>query len=269
LKKLKILSIFNIFEKSFMRKINILYFVKLFAVVLIVATFFSSCKMLNSSEMFKTGKSYKYADFSNEKKEYVIRPYDKLDLEIYTNNGFRLIDNNNKAVKQQIKTYYIVESDGKVKVPTLGRVNLQGLTIRQAEDTLEKLYKPFYNKPFVLLNVVNRRVLVFNDGANKATVLTFENENFSLIEAIAQAGGISDFSKSYKIKLLRGNLNKPQIFLFNIRNIKDMQNANFTLQANDIIYVESRPKYASRIFSEISPYLSLLSTGILIYGLLK
>jgi len=225
--------------------------------------------MLNSSEMFKTKKSYKYADFSNEKKEYVIRPYDKLDLEIYTNNGFRLIDNNNKVTKQQIKTYYVVESDGKVKVPTLGRINLQGFTIRQAEDTLEAQYKLFYNKPFVLLNVVNRRVLVFNDGSNKAQVLTFENENFSLIEALAKAGGISDFSKSYKIKLLRGNLNNPQIFLFNIRSIKDMQNANFTLQANDIIYVESRPKYASRILAEISPYLSLLSTGILIYGLLK
>ena len=236
---------------------------------MLIPLLLNSCKILNSSEMFKTRKSYKYADFSNEKKEYVIRPYDKLDLEIYTNNGFRLIDNNNKVTKQQIKTYYVVESDGKVKVPTLGRINLKGLTIRQAEDTLEYKYKSFYNKPFVLLNVVNRRVLVFTDGSNKAKVLTFENENFSLIEAIAQAGGISDFSKSYKIKLLRGDLNNPQIFLFNIRNIKDMQNANFTLQANDIIYVESRPKYASRIFTEISPYLSLLSTGILIYGLLK
>ena len=245
------------------------YFIRIVFITTILSTIFSSCKMLNSSEMFKTKSSYKYADFSNEKKEYVIRPYDKLDLEIYTNNGFRLIDNNNKVTKQQIKTYYVVESDGKVKVPTLGRVNLQGLTIRQAEDTLEQQYEAFYNKPFVLLNVVNRRVLVFTDGSNKAQVLTFENENFSLIEAIAQAGGISDFSKSYKIKLLRGDLNNPQIFLFNIRNIKDMKNANFTLQANDIIYVESRPKYASRIFTEIAPYLSLLSTGILIYGLLK
>ncbi len=250
-------------------KYKVLFLAKTFVLITFLSTTLISCKILNSSEMFKTGNSYKYADFSNEKKEYVIRPYDKLDLEIYTNNGFRLIDNNNKVTKQQIKTYYVVESDGKVKVPTLGRVNLQGLTIRQAEDTLEQQYKAFYNKPFVLLNVVNRRVLVFNDGSNKAQVLTFENENFSLIEAIAQSGGISDFSKSYKIKLLRGNLNNPQIFLFNIRNIKDMQNANFTLQANDIIYVESRPKYASRIFTEISPYLSILSTGILIYGLLK
>lgn len=237
--------------------------------IAIIGFVLNSCKIIDSSVMFKTGKSYKYSDFNNEKKEYVIRPYDKLDLEIYTNNGFRLIDNTNKAVKQQIKTYYIVESDGKVKVPTLGRVNIEGLTIRQAEDSLESQYKNYYNKPFVLLNVINRRVLVFSDGSNKAEVLTFDNDNFTLIEAIAQAGGVSDFSKAYRIKLLRGDLNNPQIFLFNIRNVKEMQKANLTLQANDIIYVESRPKYASRIFSELAPYLSLLSTGILIYGLLK
>jgi len=39
------------------------------------------------------------------------------------------------------------------------------------------------------------------------------------------------------------------------------------LQANDIIYVEARPKYATRIISEISPYISLLSSALLVYGL--
>jgi hypothetical protein len=46
-----------------------------------------------------------------------------------------------------------------------------------------------------------------------------------------------------------------------------MKSANFLLQANDIIYVESRPKYASKVISEIAPYIGLLTSALFIYGL--
>ena len=94
-----------------------------------------------------------------------------------------------------------------------------------------------------------------------------KNDNYTLIEALADAGGVSEFGKSYKIKLLRGELTNPEIYVFNIRSVNDMKNANFILQANDIIYVEARPRYASRVVSEISPYLSLMSSILLVYAL--
>lgn len=219
--------------------------------------------------MFKTDKNYDFAEFKNTETQYIIRPFDKLDLEIYTNDGFRLIDNNNKVSKQAAKTFYTVEYDGQVKVPSLGRLNISGLTIRQAEKMLEQKYAELYKEPFVLLNVTNRRVFLFTDGSNNAQVLNIDNENFTLIEALAQSGGISSLSKAYKIKLIRGDITNPDIYLYNISTIKDMKEANLILQANDIIYVEARPKYATRILAEIAPYLSIVSTGLIIYGLFK
>lgn len=229
----------------------------------------SSCRMLNSSRMFKTEKDFNYAEFKNTETQYIIRPFDKLDLEIYTNVGFRLIDNFNQINKQKAKTIYTVEYDGQVKVPSLGRVSISGLTIREAEKMLEQKYSELYNKPFVLLNVTNKRVFLFTDGSNNAQVLSIENENFTLIEALAKSGGISSLSKAYKIKLIRGEINNPNVYLYNISTIEDMKEVNLVLQANDIIYVESRPKYASRVLAEILPYLSVISTGLLIYGLFK
>ena len=240
---------------------------KKYLTFILISILFASCKVIDPSEMFQTEKNFKYSKFQASEKEYIIQPFDKLNLKIYTNNGFRLIDvqanaSNNNQNKNAIS--YLVEYDGKVKVPTLGRIKISGLTIREAEKLLEQKYSQYYKKPFVLINVTNRRVVIFSGGSSKGAVLPITNENFTLIEALAQAGGIDNFSKSYKIKLIRGDLNNPQVFLFNISDLKDMKNANFVLQANDIIYVETRPRYSSKILIELTPYLSLLTTILLL-----
>lgn len=228
----------------------------------------SGCKVLNPSVMFTADDDYDYSSFEKEMDEYVIRPFDKLDLRIYTNDGYQLIEtenNSNVSRDQKSQPQYMVEYDGMVKVPTLGRISVSGLTIKQTEELLEKQYMQYYQKPFVLINVTNRRVVVFTSGSTNGVVLEMENERFTLIEALAKAGGIDDFSKSFKIKLLRGDLNNPQVYLYNIRSIEDMKQTNMVLQANDVIYVEKRPRYASKVLEEMLPYIALLNTALLLY----
>ena len=222
---------------------------------------------MNSNEMFRTDPAFQYSEFKPSEKEYKIQPFDKLEVRIYSNDGFKLVDVTQTTVIQQSNISYLVEFDGQVKLPTLGRVELSGKTIREAETFLEDKYREFFVDPFVVINVTNKRVIVFSGGASNGKVIPLNNENYTLIEAIAESGGISDFSKAHRIKLLRGDLTNPQVFLFNISELKDMKTANFLLQANDIIYVETRPKYASRIIGEISPYLSLLTSALFVYSL--
>ncbi len=229
---------------------------------------FSGCKVLNPSVMFETEKKYEYSDFEEEKNEYVIRPFDKLDVRIYTNDGIQLIDMESSSQVQQNSrsiSPYSVDHSGLVKVPTLGWLKVSGLTIKEIEKVLEEKYSQYYQKPFVLVNVTNRRVVVFTSGSTKGTVLNIENEKFTLIEALAQSGGIDDFSKAYKIKLLRGELNNPEVYLYDISSIEEMRKANMVLQANDIIYVEKRARNATRTLNEIMPYITIINTFILMY----
>jgi polysaccharide biosynthesis/export protein len=227
-----------------------------------------SCRTMTSNEMFRTDPNFNYSEFKPSEKEYKIQPFDKLDIKIFANDGFKLVDVSQGNMSSQGSFIYLVEFDGQVKLPTLGRIEISGKTIREAETFLEDKYKDFFVDPFVIISVTNKRIILFTSGASSGQVISLTNDNFTLIEALALAGGISDFSKSHKIKLLRGDLNNPQVFLFNISELKDMKTANFLLQANDIIYVEARPKYASRIIGELSPYISLLTSALFIYGLL-
>lgn len=243
---------------------------KIYLIFVIATILLSSCKSLNSSIMFKTPKDYEYSEFKELDKEYKIKPFDELDVKIYTNKGDQLVDiKGTNTIQNQNPITFDVEYDGKVKLPTLDRVELAGLTVREAEKKLEVEYKKYFIDPFVLITVTNRRVFVFSAGSTKANVIPMKNANFTLIEALAESGGISDYSKAYKIKLLRGDLNNPEVFEFKLRNIEDMQNTNFLLRSNDVIYVEKRARYATKALAEITPYLTLFTSILTVYLLVK
>ena len=246
-----------------MKRLFYIFFISTAAIV-----FLSGCRVFYPNQMFKTGKDFKYNNFDTTGvKEYVIRPYDKLDVRVFTNKGYELVDMNKQLPQSAAIPEYTVDKQGKVKLPMIGYVKITGYTIEQAESFLEKEYGKYIKDPFVKLNVTNRRVFVFSAGSEKGNVVYMDNDNFTLIEALAKVGGISSFSKAYKIKLIRGDLNNPKVYVFNIRSLKNMKKSNFVLQSNDIIYVDARPKYASRILNEISPYISLLTSIMLIYSI--
>ncbi|MCQ2375006.1 MAG: polysaccharide biosynthesis/export family protein [Salinivirgaceae bacterium] len=238
-----------------------------FILLTISALFMSSCSILNPSVMMKTDPLFKFDAIEDSLHEYVINPFDELSVSVYTNKGLQLInfEGNAGGQMQTNMLKYQVESDGNVKLPVVGRVQLSGLTVKEAEILLEGKYIQYYQDPFVKLTVTNRRVMVFRAGSTSGTVLPMSNDKFTLIEALAQAGGIDDMSKAYHIKVVRGDLKQPKVYLYNLATMEDMQKANLVLQSNDIIYVEKRGRYVHRTMTEIAPYLTLFNTAILLY----
>lgn len=243
---------------------------------LFILAVMNSCSLLQPNRMFKTESDFTYNQFEPvEQKEYRIQPYDIISLSITTNEGYKLINAGSDSrggnrSNRKMEINYLVEYDGYVKVPTLGRVKLAGKTIREAEAFLEKKYGDFYKKPFVLLSVNNRKVYIFKSGGNEGSVINIPEDRLTLIEALAMSGGIPDGDKAYKIKLIRGEVSKdPKVYRYNISSLKDIQGSNLLLKANDIIYIESRPRYARRVIREITPYLSFFSTALLIYNIFR
>ena len=239
---------------------------------LIVLTL-SSCDWLKPSIMLKTPKGYKYTPPpSNPILEYKIAPNDILEFRIYTNDGFRLIDmtafNTENSLRVNQSFNYIVEFDGNTKLPLLGMVNLKGMTVREAEVFLEEKYGTFYNKPFVLLRVTNRRVIVFPGGEGSAKVIPLSNERTTVIEALAQAGGLYQTGKAKKIKLIRGDFKNPEVYLIDLSTINGMQAGEMILQANDIIYVEPRLQIGKTFLSEITRYLTFITSAFLVYTII-
>ena len=241
---------------------------KLLYLLLLISMY--GCNLINPSIMLKTGKDFKYDLFKDTviSEEYKISPNDIIEFRIFANDGFKLIDLTTASANQVVSTNlnYLVEYDGNIKLPILGRINIGNLTIRQAERMLEERYSNDYKKPFVLLKVTNRRVIIFPGLPGSAKVITLSN-NTTLIEALALAGGISENGKARKLKLIRGNPEHPKIYLIDLSTIDGIKQGEMVLQSNDIIYVEPKLNIASGIIKEITPFVSILTTLLLVFTL--
>jgi len=218
----------------------------------------------------KTPKDYKFdVPKDSVSPDYKIQPNDIIDFRIFSNEGFKLIDltslnTTNNSVNVNFSIEYNVEFDGKIKLPMLGRISVAGLTVREAERMLEEKYSDFYIKPFILIKVENKKVFVFTGESKDAKVVPLTNDETNLLQALATAGGISDYGKAYRVKLLRGQLSNPQVFLFDLSTIEGIKKSDMTLQSNDIIYVEPVPRFSRTLVSEIAPYVSLISSMFII-----
>jgi polysaccharide biosynthesis/export protein len=246
---------------------------KLIILLPVLLVCFSSCKIFRSNLMLRTKKDYNYDKITDSLSvlDYKISSNDQINYRVVTNDGFKLVD-----LANQLNTVFrndleaLVESDGTVKLPMLGYVSIEGMTIREAEKLLEDKYSDVYVKPFVTIKVVNKRVIVFPGSGGSAKVLPLSNTNTSVLEAIALSGGITEDGKAYKIKLIRNyRTKKPQVYLMDLSKIEGLAAGNTKVLANDIIYVEPRYRFARTLASELTPIVSIISSTILIYSVFR
>ena len=212
--------------------------------------------------------------------EYKLSPNDRFTFLVSTNEGYKLIDyatNINSSTNNSMASgnsgsnlmEYNLDKDGNVKLPILGNVLLKGKTLTEAEKLLEEKYSEIYKYPFIKLRVINKRVMVFPGEGGTGITLTLQNDNTSLIEALALAGGIRTTGKAFRIKLIRGSLTNPQIYLIDFSTVESMKSGDIVLQANDIIYVEPVRNTSQGILAQISPVIGIITAILLVYQITK
>ena len=249
-----------------------MHFYKYFLFLSIVF-YFSSCKVFRSNLMLKTPKDYTYDKIvdSISKQDYKIEANDIINIRMFANDGFKLVDLANSGLTNNlIQLDYLVNSDGTCKFPLIGRVKIGGFSIREATEYLEQVYSDFYVKPYVNITVTNKRVIVFPGNGGTAQVIYLKNNNTTVLEALALTGGIPEDGKAYKVKLVRNQNNeKPKVYLMDLSKIEGIAVGNTVVLAHDIIYVEPRYRFAKTLVAELTPILSLLTTSLLIYSIIK
>ena len=240
---------------------------------IVIAVLTSSCT-INSDIMFKTPTEYEYDTFiAKSESEYTISPNDILNFRLFTNNGIQLLELNrnqpNASRNLSFSLNYLVRPDSLVDLPSLGLVNITGLTVPMAQDSLSAMYETFYNDPFVQVEVTNNRVIVFPGSGSAARTVALTNNNTSVIEVLAMAGGISSRGKAKKVKLIRKEKGDIKVYLLDLSKIEGIQFANSVVQANDIIYVEPTAELAQEALRDLTPLLSLLSSLLVVISIFR
>jgi polysaccharide export outer membrane protein len=96
-------------------------------------------------------------------------------------------------------------------------------------------------------------------------VIPLQNENMSVIEIITLAGGMDNMAKAHKIRLIRGDLRNPSVYLIDLSTMEGVRKSQLNVQPNDIIYVERQRRVVSQFLTELAPLITVVNTILLIY----
>lgn len=185
-----------------------------------------------------------------------------LQNEILINGGVSTGGNgpSGNLMTQNQSQSYRVETDGTVLVPVLGKVKLGGMSRLEAQQHLTELYKKELLKdPIITVDIINYQI-TFLGEFNKQGNFTLQKDQNHLVQLIGEAGGLTNRANKRKIKIIRGDLHHPEVFMANLEDINSLSDPKLYLKNNDIIYAE--PRGGFQFLDRINPTTSLLGVGL-------
>lgn len=170
---------------------------------------------------------------------------------------------------------YLVQDDGTIDFPMVGRVPVRGKTTRDVKHILEKELSSFikgygeYQMMSVEVNIVRRSFSVISDRGSGT--FNIQREKVTIYEALAMAGDIGDFGDRSKIRIVREKEGKKEVKVFDVRS-KDIINSEYYyIEPNDVIYIQ-RIKGQSFGINSVTTSISVVATtlafGGFVYGLI-
>ena len=160
---------------------------------------------------------------------------------------------------------YLVNNQGEIDFPVLGRLKISGLTKNECEALIrEKLIPYLKETPIVNVRMVNYKISVLGEVKSPGT-FTVSNEKVNVLEALAMAGDMTVYGVRDNVKLVRENANGERIIQTLKLNDADLiRSPYFYLQQNDILYVSPNKTVARNSDIGNSTTLWISATSILV-----
>jgi polysaccharide export outer membrane protein len=162
---------------------------------------------------------------------------------------------------------YLVNLNGDILFPVLGKIHAQGLTKSQLQALLTKQLVDSKQlvDPIVTIRQLNFRVSVLGEVA-KPGVYTTPNEKISLLEDLSFAGDITIYGKKDNVLLVREDDKGDKLIVrIDLTSSNLFTSPYYYLKSNDVIYVEpSQNREKKERFAQITPIiLSVVSLLII------
>ncbi len=173
---------------------------------------------------------------SDELRIFVLPNGDKEEREL--TEPFNVYGNGNMTNTNQTLGY-LVDVDGNIEFPVLGKMNVAGMTCRDLCDSIEYRLKNegYLSNPLVDVRITNFKIYFL--GTNGGKAITINNERCTFLEALALAGDLSLYTDRRKIGVVREKDGKMVIHYMDPRSSAIFNDEFFLLQQNDIILTEA------------------------------
>ena len=137
----------------------------------------------------------------------------------------------------QLFTGYLVDQDGYIDLPIIGRIEAKGQTIESLQFLIRGKLKTYLKSPVVNVRFLNFKVTLLGE-VNQPGVLTLPNSRVTLLEAIGAAGDMTDYADRTNIMIVREQNGTRSYQRIDLQSDEVFSSPYYYLQQNDLIYIE-------------------------------
>lgn len=222
---------------------------KLLLVVVVASTMILALSGCQSAKQVAYFQNIDSLNFSASRMLYdaKIMPKDQLSIIVKAVNEdlaepFNLYSKSMMSSSQnQNLQYYLVDNEGFIDFPVVGKIHVVGLTGRECENLVKSKIQPYFKDgevPTVTVRMASFHVVVTGEVGSPG-VVTVPNEKMSIVEALAQSGDLGLQGKRKNILLIREDATgKKEAHRLDMTDANLINSPYFYLQQNDIVYVE-------------------------------
>lgn len=164
-------------------------------------------------------------------------------------------------------TGYLVNADGDITFPVLGKIHVAGLTHNELASTIEQrlVSEGHIKDPVVTVKLMNFKVSVLGDVA-KPGQLVVDGERLTIFEALSMVGDLTIYGQRYNVTVIREENGMRTIGNLDLSSKEVFNSPYYYLHQNDVVYVEpnmKKKKTADRdpiVMTYISSGLSVITT---------
>ena len=169
------------------------------------------------------------------------------------------------TTSQPILQQYLVNNQGEIDFPVLGKLKIGGMTKNEAENMIREKLQPYLKEtPIVTVRMANYKISVLGE-VNKPGTFTVSNEKVNVLEALAMAGDMTVYGVRDNVKLIREDAQgKREIVMLDLTKSDLVLSPYFYLQQNDILYVTPNKTKAKNSEIGNATTIAISATSILV-----
>ncbi len=200
----------------------------------------------------------------NPRTQKLIKPFDKLyvrvlSIDLQTNQIFNATDELRMGSYGSMAGLigYLVDEDGNINFPFVGKINVVDLTTADAADKIQKALSDYVPQTSIIVKYVDNQVTVMGE-VQRQGVYSFTQDKLNIYEALGLGGGITRYGDRKKVILIRNEEGKVLHYRLDLSDSKIANRSYYYVMPNDVIVVEPL-KAISTSYSNIT-YTTILST---------
>ncbi len=158
---------------------------------------------------------------------------------------------------------FLVDLEGNIEFPLLGKIKVDGLTTKETENILRSKLAFYYKDLFVNVSLLGKVYII---NGNEGSTINITNERLTIIEAMSQNISRSDMNDKSDVWIIREDSGKRYFSKIDLTSKKIFESPYFFLRSNDFIYL--MPNKYNWLISPTSPVRLIFSTFVSIAGLI-